>query len=313
MNTYSLKYSNEFDDQWIFEFDYDALAGTLTGSEIDWAIYQVIDGSVSDLNFYHDEEVWLREAWNSAVSPIPEDRRHLTSLTVHDGRPFTQSDLCDFLANPMLAGIGPFNGVVDGETVSFEQTGNICTDEKWIEIQKNAIREDGIRTVLLRIRGTLRKYLGFRVEEICHEGWLKESIHSVETEGADLFFKNLLTILRPEQQPLHLQTTQVRFRDITAELLNSLIRDPQEIYRISPETFEQLICERLDKMNLEVKRVGKHSYHKDGGIDIIAWPKYSAFPYLMAVQAKHHRIHVEKQAQERLETCMEWFSVFLLT
>ncbi|MHC5935945.1 hypothetical protein [Nostoc sp.] len=32
MDTYASKYSNELNDEWVFEFDYNALAGTLTGS-----------------------------------------------------------------------------------------------------------------------------------------------------------------------------------------------------------------------------------------------------------------------------------------
>jgi hypothetical protein len=216
------------------------------------------------------------------------------SLTVHDGRSFTPNELRNWLSNPIHAGIGPFSRLIDVELETFEQTDHLCSDSEWIKIQKKLIEEDGIRISLLRIRGTLRETLGFRVEEISYEGWLEEAIRTVEANGTDSFFKNLLATLRPVQTPLQLGSTQVYFQDITQELLSTLIRDPQEIYRISPDIFEQIICERLDKMGFEVKRVGGHTYHKDGGIDIVAWSRISSFPYLMAIQAKHHRTPKKK-------------------
>jgi hypothetical protein len=42
-------------------------------------------------------------------------------------------------------------------------------------------------------------------------------------------------------------------------------------------------------MGLEPKRVGS-TFQKDGGIDIVFWPRLSgAFPFLGAAQVKHHR------------------------
>jgi hypothetical protein len=40
-------------------------------------------------------------------------------------------------------------------------------------------------------------------------------------------------------------------------------------------------------MGLNVQLVG-NCYRKDGGIDIIAYPRIYAFPFLLAVQCKHH-------------------------
>ncbi|MBW4419313.1 MAG: hypothetical protein KME13_08785 [Myxacorys californica WJT36-NPBG1] len=60
MEIYISKYSNEFGDEWIFEFDYSVLAGTLTGSDIDWTVHQVLDGKVPELNLYQDEKQWLK-------------------------------------------------------------------------------------------------------------------------------------------------------------------------------------------------------------------------------------------------------------
>jgi len=41
-------------------------------------------------------------------------------------------------------------------------------------------------------------------------------------------------------------------------------------------------------MGFKVERIGSAN-RPDGGIDIIAWPPKTEFPYLIAVQAKHHR------------------------
>jgi hypothetical protein len=40
-------------------------------------------------------------------------------------------------------------------------------------------------------------------------------------------------------------------------------------------------------MGFELTRVGSSTYHKDGGIDIVAWPRATTVPHLMAVQVKH--------------------------
>ena len=74
---------------------------------------------------------------------------------------------------------------------------------------------------------------------------------------------------------------------VTPQLLRVLQEDITSIYSLSADVFEQLICNLLDQMGLEVKRVGSVN-SPDGGIDIVAWPKRGHFPYLLAIQAKHH-------------------------
>jgi hypothetical protein len=77
--------------------------------------------------------------------------------------------------------------------------------------------------------------------------------------------------------------------DFSAHLLDQLKRKPDDIYILSPDEFERLICDRLQAMGMWVRRVGTIN-EGDGGIDILAGPERDAtFPYLVAVQAKHHR------------------------
>jgi len=70
------------------------------------------------------------------------------------------------------------------------------------------------------------------------------------------------------------------------QLRAALGRDLELVYRINVEQLELLVCDRLDAMGFEVRRVG-HTFASDGGVDIVSWPKRSNFPYLMAVQVKH--------------------------
>jgi anti-anti-sigma factor len=74
----------------------------------------------------------------------------------------------------------------------------------------------------------------------------------------------------------------------TEQLIAALQKDIDLIYSIGAEQFELLICDRLDAMGFEVRRVG-HTFAPDGGVDIVSWPKKSVFPYLFAVQVKHRQ------------------------
>jgi hypothetical protein len=96
------------------------------------------------------------------------------------------------------------------------------------------------------------------------------------------------------EEPVALVTTQVYAANVTPQLVDALLARPDMIYELSPHVFEELICDRLQAMNLGVERVGGHTYQKDGGIDIVAWPLATPFPFLMAIQAKHHRLSQRK-------------------
>lgn len=80
---------------------------------------------------------------------------------------------------------------------------------------------------------------------------------------------------------------EIRIISISEYLVEILRRDIDLLHRLSPAQFELLICERLDKMGHEVRQVGS-TYARDGGIDIIAWPRNQPFiTPLIAVQVKH--------------------------
>ena len=86
-----------------------------------------------------------------------------------------------------------------------------------------------------------------------------------------------------------IRRTLARVVDITPLLIQRILTNPSEIYEITPEQFEWIILNRIRAMGLEASCVG-HTYQRDGGIDIIFWPKSnSPIPFLGAIQVKHHR------------------------
>lgn len=81
---------------------------------------------------------------------------------------------------------------------------------------------------------------------------------------------------------------RVELVGIGSTLSEQLIREPSLLYQISPEEFEEFVCDRLFAMGLEPRRVGTTN-KKDGGIDILFWPRYKgSFPFLGAAQVKYH-------------------------
>ncbi len=105
-----------------------------------------------------------------------------------------------------------------------------------------------------------------------------EGVVNLDTDG----------LVVPRAEKAVVSNGQVVLVSATEVILKSLRRDPAEIYDLTPDQFELLICDRLDAMDFEVNRVGKVN-SRDGGVDIVSWPKKSAFPFLLAVQAKHRR------------------------
>lgn len=93
----------------------------------------------------------------------------------------------------------------------------------------------------------------------------------------------------PEEQLPLFRLLHINVVQVGQILLPQLAEDPNLIHSLSPDQFEEFICERLFAMRLEPRRVGSLN-RKDGGIDIVFWPRdKSAFPFLGAAQVKHHR------------------------
>lgn len=87
----------------------------------------------------------------------------------------------------------------------------------------------------------------------------------------------------------NVKTTLVQLVDIGQTLSERVLADSSELFNLSPPQFEELVLERLHAMGLCAQLVGQSTYSRDGGIDIIFTPpKTFPFPFLGAVQVKHH-------------------------
>ena len=104
-----------------------------------------------------------------------------------------------------------------------------------------------------------------------------------ERQHAELSSRKRLPIL-PLFQPVHIELIQV-----SDALLKLLVKDPTLLHNLPPHRFEEFVCDRLFAMGFEPRKVGLIN-QKDGGVDIVFWPRGEvSFPFLGAAQIKHHR------------------------
>lgn len=80
----------------------------------------------------------------------------------------------------------------------------------------------------------------------------------------------------------------VTLATFTPELLEWLLEDLTRLREFSPDQFQFLIANRLNRLGLEAQLSG-NLYAKDGGVDIVAYPRTPTVPFLLGVQVKHHR------------------------
>lgn len=95
-------------------------------------------------------------------------------------------------------------------------------------------------------------------------------------------FESQVHHLKPLIRPVEIEIV-----DITADLVDKLLRNPDELYRIGAECFEDLVQNRIEAMGFKAQRITK-TFSKDGGIDLLFWREDAPFPFLGAVQAKYH-------------------------
>jgi Restriction endonuclease/XPA protein C-terminus len=90
----------------------------------------------------------------------------------------------------------------------------------------------------------------------------------------------------------------VGLKQFSDDRLQLFADQPEIMYQLTPEQLQYLTANRLDDLGFEVKIVGDVN-RKDGGIDIIAIPKPGkGFPFLLAVQVKHHRTNRKTSVSE---------------
>ncbi len=135
---------------------------------------------------------------------------------------------------------------------------------------------------MARIKGTEK------VEHLCTMCFHGKEGYEEAHKGLQNYWIERLGAQLPAE-PIAVVETTVHVANITSDIVKQLWSDPNEIYQLTPSTFEELIGDRLQAMGFNVCQVGGHSYRKDGGIDFVAWSQEAEFPFLMAIQAKHHR------------------------
>src|ERR1044071_9413436 len=128
-----------------------------------------------------------------------------------------------------------------------------------------------------------------RGEQSSH--WCRQCILSSVPEAADIqgrFIVPAVRVARSEALPV-VQPVCVELMPFGTALSDQLCCDPELIHQLTPEQFEEFICEQLFAMGFEPKQVGRTN-QRDGGIDILFWPRMkSAFPVLGAAQVKHRQ------------------------
>jgi len=69
--TYVSEYTNEYGEEWIFEFKPETGKAVVKGSDVDWEEYAVTEGYAFGLVMNEGELQWLRKAWADAIASKP--------------------------------------------------------------------------------------------------------------------------------------------------------------------------------------------------------------------------------------------------
>jgi hypothetical protein len=121
---------------------------------------------------------------------------------------------------------------------------------------------------------------------VCVIDWLPNATTRLGYEGGPHGMRDMSpssAILA--RRALHIEI--VPFADI---LISRLRDDPALVHTLTADQFEELICDRLAAMGLEPRRIGRYN-QRDGGIDVLFWPKAPrSFPFLGAAQIKHRTL-----------------------
>lgn len=126
--------------------------------------------------------------------------------------------------------------------------------------------------------------------------WCVDCLTPCIVGGPDIFgrFSLLYTTVRgtsgppsPDQQA-HVYPLVIRLCGIASILSHDLETFTHHLVTLTAEEFEDLVCERLSAMGLDVHKTGR-THQADGGIDIIFRSRAGQLPFIGAAQVKSHR------------------------
>lgn len=126
-------------------------------------------------------------------------------------------------------------------------------------------------------------------------GRLRVPVVSVRAESFPAIPSNTDPSLEGQLRLEFMHPLKIDIVRIGAALSIKLANDPQMIHSLSAEDFEAFVCDRLFQMGFEPRKTGS-IFQRDGGIDIIFWPRNPVpFPFLCAAQVKHHAVERRKE------------------
>ena len=64
---YCSKFTNQYGEEWHFEYDRATSEGILRGSDVDWQPYRVVSGRAPGLILSQEELLWLKKVWAEAA------------------------------------------------------------------------------------------------------------------------------------------------------------------------------------------------------------------------------------------------------
>lgn len=109
----------------------------------------------------------------------------------------------------------------------------------------------------------------------------------------DWTFESLVEVLKKKKKTIDYQPKaiienkfiKIDFERINYELVQSLIKNPNEMYKLNPRRFEELIAYLFEKMGYEVELTKQT---RDGGVDIFALKKEPIGKFLTIVECKRY-------------------------
>lgn len=104
---------------------------------------------------------------------------------------------------------------------------------------------------------------------------------------------------------LRQRSSRIEIVNFAPSLLKILRDNPQDLAQLTPQQFEHLIADRLDRMGFDVVLTGAVQT-RDGGIDLVATPKQRGLAsFLLATQVKHHRTN-RPTSREDVDRLLAW-------
>jgi hypothetical protein len=133
-----------------------------------------------------------------------------------------------------------------------------------------------------------RMYRGHKTSHWCRDCILAAALHPKDSITRRLRVPAVAVVAHPDADS-ELEPLRVELVGVGRILSEQIAKDIHLVHSLTPDQFEALICDRIFAMGFEPKRTGPIN-RKDGGIDLLFWPREKVpIPFLAAAQLKHHR------------------------